>query len=153
MSFKAFFSPERIYAVVGASSNQSKFGYKVLNWYLNHGLPVIPINPTSTEILNIPTSKSVIDAINDLDAKYPGNDGLSLSFITPPHVSLEVLNDIERNGLQGVIKGVWYQPGAYDDDVVEKSKSLGFDPVIENDDCILVSGGARYTKSAIKANL
>lgn len=152
MSFKGFFSPERVYAVVGASTNPSKFGYKVLKWYLNHELPVIPINPRSPEILSVPTCKDIIEAINKLD-QYPGNDGLSLSFITPPHVSLEVLDLIQKENVSKKIKNVWYQPGSYDDEVIDKSKELGFEPVIENDECILVSGDYDYTKSALKANL
>ena len=47
----SFFSSSRQYAVAGASNNPSKFGYKILNWYILHDLPVIPINPKEQEIL------------------------------------------------------------------------------------------------------
>lgn len=44
MSANNFFLAKH-FAVAGASTNPSKFGYKVLAWYKQHDLPVTPINP------------------------------------------------------------------------------------------------------------
>ena len=38
------------YAVVGASSNRSKYGNKILRCYLQHGLQAVPVNPVDPEI-------------------------------------------------------------------------------------------------------
>lgn len=147
MSFKAFFSPSRVYAVVGATPNEHKFGFKVFNWYLARDLPVIPINPSSTHVLHVPTSQDIILALKRADEEFPGNDGVSISFITPPKISESTLSLIEANHLGDKVKGVWFQPGAYDDEVIQISRKLRIDPIIENDECILVSGDQYSVKS------
>lgn len=40
-----------LYAVIGASNNKEKIGYKVFKDLLEGGYKVIPINPTEKEIL------------------------------------------------------------------------------------------------------
>lgn len=40
-----------IYAVVGASNNEEKYGYKVFKDLLDAGYKVLPINPSEKEIL------------------------------------------------------------------------------------------------------
>jgi len=147
MSIKSFFSPSRVYAVIGATPNEHKFGYKVFNWYLARDLPVIPIHPSATHILHVPTCQDIALAIKRADEDFPNNDGLTLSFITPPRVSESILSELEARKLEGRIKGVWYQPGAYDDEVVQLSKKLGIDPIIENGQCILVNGDSNFVKS------
>lgn len=147
MSFKAFFSPSRVYAVVGATPNEQKFGFKVFNWYLARDLPVIPVNPSSTHVLHVPTAQDIVLALSRADEEYPGNDGVSISFITPPKISESTLSLLEAKNLTGKVKGVWFQPGAYDDEVIAISHKLGFDPIIENDECILVSGDQYSVKS------
>lgn len=149
MSIRNFFSPQRVYAVVGASSNSSKFGYKVLKWYVDHELPVVPVNPTSSSILDLPVSPTLIDAISYIKGTYPDNDGVSVSFITPPSVTYDVLESVEDAGLQDVIKAVWFQPGAYDSAVISKARELKINPIIEHGDCILASGGSFFVESKL----
>ncbi|KAI5960570.1 uncharacterized protein KGF55_004463 [Candida pseudojiufengensis] len=146
---KSFFGANRQYAVAGASNNPSKFGYKILNWYIKHNLSAIPINPKEKEILNQPVIsnvKTIIQAIEnhkDLDSyKTSKVDGLSISFLTPPSVTVATLKEIESvEGYKNIIKGLWFQPGSYDQEVLKLADSLGeFDKVIEEDECILVRG-------------
>ncbi|KAI1133218.1 CoA binding domain-containing protein [Nemania abortiva] len=109
-SVRAFFSSPQ-FAVVGASSNRAKFGHKVLVWYQAHKLPVTPINPASATISTSygehPTVKSV--------AELPEPTQTSLSVITPPPVTLEVLKEAKRVG----IPAVWLQPGTFDAEVIK----------------------------------
>ncbi|KAI0098309.1 CoA binding domain-containing protein [Nemania sp. FL0031] len=109
-SVRAFFSSPQ-FAVVGASSNPAKFGHKVLAWYQAHKLPVTPINPASATITTAygehPTVKSV-GALSEPTRT-------SLSIITPPPVTLEVLKEAKRVG----IPAVWLQPGTFDDEVIQ----------------------------------
>ncbi|KAI0905261.1 CoA binding domain-containing protein [Ustulina deusta] len=108
-SIQAFFSSPQ-FAVVGASSNPAKFGHKVFVWYKAHNLPVFPINPApaiTTRYGEHVTVKSVSE-LSD-----PKNT--SLSIITPPPVTLEVLKEAKRVG----IPAVWLQPGTFDDEVIK----------------------------------
>ncbi|KAI0506543.1 CoA binding domain-containing protein [Xylaria bambusicola] len=107
-SVKAFFASPQ-FAVAGASSNPAKFGHKVFVWYKDHQLPVIPINPApsiSTRYGEHATVKSVSE-LSD-----PRNT--SLSVITPPPVTLEILKEAKRVG----VPAVWLQPGTFDDEVM-----------------------------------
>jgi hypothetical protein len=40
-----------LYAVVGASTNEEKYGYKVFKDLIDAGYKVVPINPNEKEIL------------------------------------------------------------------------------------------------------
>ncbi|RCK63368.1 hypothetical protein Cantr_09850 [Candida viswanathii] len=153
MSMKAkirsFFSSNRQYAVAGASNNPSKYGYKILNWYILHNLPVIPINPKELEILGKDVVPNVTEIINAIEthkdlASYKTSeaDGLSISFLTPPPVTVKTLQEISKiDGYDKVIKGLWFQPGSYDQEVLDLAEQIGeFDKVIHEDECILVRG-------------
>ncbi|KAA8901872.1 CoA binding domain-containing protein [Sphaerosporella brunnea] len=129
-----------LFAVVGASTDPSKFGHKVFAWYLSHSLPVTPINPSSrtTAVLSIPTIPSV-RALKD-----PQNT--SVSIITPPPVTLEVLREAAEVG----VKRVWMQPGAWDRECVAFAKEKGMEAVVYGHEeelghegaCVLVHGEA-----------
>ncbi|KAI1201752.1 CoA binding domain-containing protein [Nemania serpens] len=108
-SVRAFFSSPQ-FAVVGASSNPAKFGHKVLVWYQAHNLPVTPINPASATITTSYGEHAAVKSLSDL----PAPAQTSLSVITPPPVTLEVLREARRVG----IPAVWLQPGTFDDAVI-----------------------------------
>ena len=155
---RSFFGSKRQYAVAGASNNPSKFGYKILNWYILHNLPVIPINPKEQEILGKEVSANVsqiITAIENhediLSYRTSEVDGLSISFLTPPHVTAKTLQEISKvDGYDKVIKGLWFQPGSYDQEVFKLAEKIGeFDKVVHEDECILVRG----EEGLVSANL
>lgn len=146
---KSFFGSNRQYAVAGASNNPSKFGYKILNWYVKHNLSAIPINPKEQEILGQPVVSNVTQIIKAIeehknlkDYKTSSVDGLSISFLTPPPITVATLKEISNiDGYKSVIKGLWFQPGSYDQEVLDLAEQLGdYDKVIEEDECILVRG-------------
>ncbi|KAI1434480.1 CoA binding domain-containing protein [Xylaria sp. CBS 124048] len=114
---KFFTSPQ--YAVVGASSNPQKFGHKVLVWYLAHKLPVAPINPVSPSIQTSYGEHPAVKSVSELaDPKQT-----SLSVITPPSVTLEVLKEAKRVG----IPAVWLQPGTFNDEVMKFARGKDTD--------------------------
>lgn len=152
---KAFFGPTRQYAIVGASNNPSKYGYKILSWYLAHNLPIIPINPKEQEILGTKVVSNVTDVLKAIRShqdilthKSSKVDGLSISFLTPPQVTSSTLQEIAKiDGFKDVIKGLWFQPGSYNQEVLDIAQKVGiFEKVIHEGNCILVSG-----ESAMKA--
>ncbi|ODV80207.1 NAD(P)-binding protein [Suhomyces tanzawaensis NRRL Y-17324] len=146
---KTFFGPTRQYAVAGASNNPSKFGFKVLLWYVSHGLSSIPINPREKEILGQPVVGSVrlvLNAVNehqDVESyKLSKVDGVSISFLTPPNITVATLKEIATvSGYKDIVKGLWLQPGSYDEAVLDLVDQIGLEGVvIHQDECILVRG-------------
>ncbi|KAK0614319.1 CoA binding domain-containing protein [Immersiella caudata] len=135
------------YAVVGASTNTQKYGFKVFRWYINHSLPVTPINPTSPAIPVDGTDYPTVKSLSEL--KTPAET--SVSIITPPAVTLKTLKEAKELG----VPAVFLQPGTYDDAVLAEAKD-GFKAVVVGDGgwggegwCVLVDG-ERGLKSAGK---
>jgi predicted CoA-binding protein len=93
------FLKSKVFGVVGASTNRDKFGNKVLRCYQQHNLQVIPVNPKEPVIEGIPCVANVMDLPADVT---------SISVITPPHVTEEVVKIAIRKG----IENIWIQPGA-----------------------------------------
>ncbi|MBN2568910.1 MAG: acetate--CoA ligase family protein [Deltaproteobacteria bacterium] len=67
-SMKYLFEPRSI-AIVGASYNEDKIGYKVTQNIINGGYKgrIYPINPQGGEILGVPVHKKVEDVEQDID--------------------------------------------------------------------------------------
>lgn len=122
------------FIVCGASTNPSKFGFKVLQWYLNRDLPVVPINPTTPEILGAKTFKS----LKMYSETAPKNERFSISVITPPQVSLALVDEFVS--FKDRINAIWFQPGSYDSNVIDKLVENGLENLIYQGNCILVQG-------------
>lgn len=146
---KSFFDSGRQYAVVGASKNPSKFGFKILSWYVSRELPVVPVNPNEPEILGQTVVSSVTEILEALKSnqdivhhKLSQANGLSISFLTPPPITLKTLDEIASfPDYKSIVKGLWFQPGSYDQLVLEKAQDIGlYDITVHEDECILVRG-------------
>ncbi|CAG8469986.1 7379_t:CDS:2 [Acaulospora colombiana] len=83
---KNFFSSSH-YVVVGASSIPSKYGNKVLKWYINNNYSVTPVNPNEDEIDGLKCVPN-LSSIPNIDPK-----NISVSVITPPKVSKKILEE------------------------------------------------------------
>lgn len=136
---KRFFSSPR-FAVAGASNEPSKFGYKILAWYHQHCLPVTPLNPRAAQI-SLP-SKSY-DTLPSPKA-LPSPSQTSLSVVTPPAVTRQILQEAHSVG----IPAVWLQPGSFDVDGLEFARKH-FDAVVAGEGgrgsegwCVLMDGEA-----------
>lgn len=137
-----FFAPKRAYAVLGASTNASKFGSRITQWYIDAALPVIPVNPTAAEVLSVPTAATLADAVQRAtDGDQDGHhDGLSVSVVTPPAVTKRALE-----GNVAGVKAVWFQPGSYDDECIQLARDKQLE-VIAGGRCILVEGNDLLAK-------
>jgi predicted CoA-binding protein len=110
----------------------------VFAWYLSRSLPVTPINPSpaTTAVLSIPTLPSV--------RALPDPANTSVSIITPPKVTLQVLKQAQEVG----VKRVWMQPGAWDHTCVQFARDGGMEAVVYGHEeelgaegaCVLVHG-------------
>ena len=103
-------------AVIGASSDRSKFGNKALRSFRNNGYKVVPINPTEKEVEGEQAYVSVLDYEGPID---------EATFYVNPRVGEKVLDEISKKG----IGKVWLNPGADGANVVARAKALGLNAV------------------------
>ncbi|KAL0472458.1 CoA binding domain-containing protein [Neurospora intermedia] len=134
---KIFFSSPK-FAVVGASTNTEKFGYKVFKWYADRDLPATPINPQgATLTVNgqpYPAIKSLSEIENPKET--------SVSIITGPAITLTTLQEAKELG----VPAVWLQPGTFNDEVLAYANE-NFQAVVAGEGgwggegwCVLVDG-------------
>jgi uncharacterized protein len=62
--------------------------------------------------------------------------GTSLSFLTPPGVTIKALKEAAGRG----VRRVWLQPGSYTEETVKEAENMGFETVIAGERCILKEG-------------
>jgi len=102
----------KVVAVVGASSNRSKFGNKALRAYERQGYTVLAINPNEKEVEGHKTYASVLDV--------PGPIDMATIYV-PPEIGVRVMEELAKKQ----IPEVWLNPGADGDDVVARAGELG----------------------------
>ncbi|KAK4188729.1 CoA binding domain-containing protein [Podospora australis] len=136
-TLRSFFQSPK-YAVVGASTNPDKYGFKVFRWYINHDLPVTPINPGNKPIPVDGKEYPVVTSLKEV----PSPQETSVSFITPPKVTLASLKEAKELGFPSV----FLQPGTFDDEVLEFARE-NFKAVVAGEGgwgsegwCVLVDG-------------
>lgn len=115
------------FAVVGASTDRSKYGNKVLRCYLQHGKEVYPINPRAPEVEGVKAYPSLAALPRPVPA---------ISVITPPAATEQVVREAHAAG----VRHVWMQPGAESAEAVRAAEALGMD-VIAGGPCLLVVMG------------
>lgn len=89
----------------------------VFAWYLHHSIPAIPINPSAPHVTVPGHQPSDIPTVPSLSA-LPSPRETSVSIITPPAVTREVLEEARRLG----VPSVWLQPGTFDDAVLGEAR-------------------------------
>ena len=102
----------RVVAVIGASSDRSKFGNKAVRAFANQGYTVVPIHPKEEEIEGHKAYKSVLDV--------PGPIDMATMYLAPA-VGLRVIEDVAKKG----IPEVWLNPGADSPELEERARALG----------------------------
>jgi uncharacterized protein len=119
-------TPSKTIAVIGASSDHRKFGNKCVRAYQKAGYEVWPVNLSEDEVEGRPVSRKVTEVPVDLDL---------ISLYLPPPRILKVLPDIAAKGAR---HGVFFNPGTYDAEVLQKAKELGVPVRVE---CAIVALG------------
>ncbi len=118
------FLAAKTYAVAGASARTHKYGYKVFKALLASGRETYPLNPVTEEI----EGYKAFSKISDLPVVPE-----SLSIITPPEVTRQVVDDAIAAG----VKNIWMQPGAEDANASAAARDAGIH-VIDDGACVLV---------------
>lgn len=113
-----------LFAVAGASSNKNKYGNKVLRCYLQNGRRAVPLNPREGEVEGLISYASLKELPEPVE---------SVSIITPPAVTEEIVEDAIKTG----VKHIWMQPGAESRKAIERAESAGIN-VIHGGACVLV---------------
>jgi hypothetical protein len=96
-------------AVVGASSDRTKFGNKALRAFQAEGHTVIPINPNELEVEGLKTYASVLDVPYAIDMA---------TVYVQPEIAQQLLAEFEKKK----IPEIWINPGAESDDLVAEAK-------------------------------
>ena len=113
----------KVWAVVGATDNPDKFGYKIFQLLKNSNYCVFPVNPG----LDAVQGEKCYASLADLPVKPE-----AVNFVVPPRVGEVIVNECAALG----IKNVWLQPGANADNVVDAAKKQGLNTI--HSSCILV---------------
>ncbi len=114
-------------AVIGASSDRTKFGNKAVRAYTQMGYQVFPINQRVDTIEGLPAYRSIMDV--------PGKVNIVLVYL-PPAVGIQILPDIARKRPEEL----YLNPGTESDELVEKAKALGLSPILA---CSIIAIGLR----------
>lgn len=117
---------EHTWAVVGATQNEDKFGYKILMRLRSAGYETYAVNPMYQEIEGevcyenlkaLPVVPACVDMVVSPKRAYP------------------FIDEAAELG----IKYIWFQPGTFDDNVIKYTKDKGLLPLFHH--CVLVELG------------
>jgi predicted CoA-binding protein len=117
---------QKVWAVIGASANKEKFGYKIFKKLESTGYTVYPINPFRDRIEQAVCypSLSALPQIPDV-----------INFVVRPSVGIKIMEEAKDLG----IKRMWFQPGAESQEIIQKASDEGLDIVYN--DCVLLALG------------
>jgi len=108
---------QKTVAIIGASSNHKKYGYKAMKAYSIIGYKIYPINPNEDEIDGVKVYKSILDVPDEIDRA---------TMYVPPKAGLKIIEDIAKKG----VKELYFNPGSESDELIEKAKELGLNPIL-----------------------
>ncbi len=111
------------WVVVGAHPSPEKFGNKIFNKLSKFGYHVIPVNPVYEEVEGIQTIPSLKEVTEPVDC---------VNVVVSPKRAMAVVKDAIEMG----IKYIWFQPGAFNEEVIDYAESNGLEVVFHA--CVLV---------------
>lgn len=110
---------QKVWAVVGASSNTKKISNKIYHTFNKHGYETFAINPNCEQMDN---GEKCYSSLEDLP-KVPE----CIDFVVPPAIAMKYLEEMDPK----VYPNIWLQPGTYNEEVVNYAESKGFTVVQE----------------------
>lgn len=111
------------WAVVGAHPKPDKFGNKIYNKLVKFGYDVTPVNPVYDTVEGVKTVKSLMDVEGEIEC---------INVVVSPKRAIQVVKDAVELG----IKYIWFQPGAFDETVIDLAENAGLEVVFHA--CVLV---------------
>ncbi|HWR59960.1 MAG TPA: CoA-binding protein [Clostridia bacterium] len=116
---------KKIWAVAGANEDPEKYGNKIFRKLLSAGYTVYPVNPMYESI----EGRLCYKDLGSLPEKPEVVD-----MVVSPKRGRPILEEAARLG----IENIWFQPGTYDDELLEFAASKGLNIV---QSCVLVALG------------
>lgn len=117
------FLQQQAFAVVGASDDSSKYGYKVYKDLKGKGYQVKAVNPNHKIVDGDPCYPSLKDLAGKVDGAI---------MVVPPAVTEKSVGDALTAG----IKNIWMQPGAESQAAVDYCKDKGLNCIAQK--CVMV---------------
>ena len=114
-------------AVIGASTDRSKFGNKSVRAHASQGYEVFPINPKGGEIEGLRVYSTL--------AEIPPGKLSRISVYLPPEIGLRVLPEIAARGCDEL----WLNPGADSPEMIAAADALGLNVIVA---CSIIDTGA-----------
>lgn len=103
MNFEEIFSKYKTIAVYGMSKHPAKPSHSVPAYMMRQGYTVIPVNPTTEQILNQKCYSSILEIPFKIDI---------LNVFRPSSDVPEIIKEaVERKKLKGDISLIWLQEG------------------------------------------
>jgi predicted CoA-binding protein len=112
-------------AIVGASTDRSKYGNKAVRAYAARGFTVCPVNPTADAIEGLAVYRSLADVPRPIDM---------VSFYVPPAIGETLLEAVRETGAAQF----WLNPGSESDALIARARALGLEPIVA---CSIVAVG------------
>lgn len=114
---------ERVWAIVGASNDRSKFGNRIYRNLRDAGYKVYAVNPTTDTVEGDPAYPSLLD--------LPEKPAVA-DIVVPANVGMSIADDAAKAG----IDIFWLQPGAESDELIAHARDLGLSVIY--DACAMV---------------
>ena len=119
--------PNKRVAVVGASADRSKFSNKSVRAHQRAGWTVYPVNPKGGDIEGLTAYRDLADVPGPVDR---------VTLYLPPAVGVSILPAVAKLAPAEF----FVNPGAESEELVERAKALGLDPLLA---CSIVALGVR----------
>jgi predicted CoA-binding protein len=117
------FVGRRVWAVVGASQDQSKFGNRVYRSLRSSGYTVYPVNPRGGELEGAKVYASLADLPQSPEV---------VDLVVPPSITEKIVKEAHVLGLSRI----WMQPGAESETAIRYCQEHGIEVV--HDACAMV---------------
>ena len=112
----------KVWAVIGVTQDETKFGYKIFKRLKAVGKEVYGISPKYEEVDGEKLYSNIVDVPQKPDV---------VVFVVNPSIGINELDNIKKMG----IKNIWLQPGTISSELLQKADSLNLNKV---DKCVLV---------------
>jgi len=110
------------WAVVGATPDPNRFGYKIYKKLKRNGYDVYPVNPKYSEI----DGNTVYSTIEDLPEKPE-----VVNFVINPEIGIKILESLKNMN----IENLWLQPGTVSKEILNYTENHNINAVRS---CVLI---------------
>lgn len=121
MKIKEEMLEKKKWAVVGVSEKKDRWGYKIWKKLKEHDYEAYGVSPNYEDIEGEKIYSSLLEITEKIEV---------VDLVVSPKISMNILDEAREAN----IEYIFFQPGTYNREVIEKASSLGFKYVI--DDCI-----------------